>query len=94
MCNVEMKTLDGLDMEISSTKAYYYGCCIALVQVSRFSFQEMKIPELEWGSHISSVSKLVGRKGIQVLALGAHYIISNFLLWNTPGSDHIIVALG
>ena len=40
-------------------------------------------------------SKLVGRKGIQVLVLGAHYIRKNFLLWNTPGSDDAVtVALG
>ena len=54
-------------------------------------------------THISSVmlyyqalaSKVVGRKGIQVLVLGAHYIRKNFLLWNTPGSDDAVtVALG
>ena len=63
---------------------------------------------LEWGSnlhtHISDLllyqlsyqalgSKLVGRKGIQVLALGAHYIRKNFLLWNTPGSDDAVSQL-
>ena len=33
---------------------------------------------------------MVGRKGIQVLVLGAHY--SNFLLWNTPGSDNAVTV--
>ena len=63
-----------------------YSTCI---QVPGFSFREKKISGFEWGSnphtHISGVmlyqlsyqalgSKLVGRKGIQVLVLGAHYI--------------------
>ena len=61
--------------------------CSTCTQALRF-FME-KISGLEWGSnphtHISGVmlyqlsyqapgSKMVGRKGIQVLILGAHYI--------------------
>ena len=37
----------------------------------------------------------MGKKGIQVLIFGAHTSESNFLLWNTPGSDDAVtVALG
>ena len=37
-------------------------------------------------------SELVGRKGIQVVVLGAHYIRNSILLWNTSGGDHAVTV--
>ena len=66
------------------TKGHVPHCCSTCIQVPRFSFREKKISGLEWGSnphtHISGVMlyqlsyQALGRKGIQVLVLGAHYI--------------------
>ena len=75
--------------QVKISYSSYFQYCSTCIQVPRFSFREKKISGLEWGSnphtHISGVmlyqlsyqalgSKLVGRKGIQVLVLGAHYI--------------------
>ena len=74
-----------------ATKKYMHNIinCSTCIQIPRF-FPEKKTSGLEWGSnpytHISGVmlyqlsyqalgNKVVGRKGIQVLVLGAHFLI-------------------
>ena len=84
---------------LSHSERTAFHSCSTCTQVPRFSFRKKKISGLEWGlnphTHISGVmlyqlsyqalgSKLVRRKGIQVLALGAHYIRKNISLMEHP----------